>query len=51
MSSQFLCAATAIVTLRSKIGNGDSNLFGGQIIARTDDDRIKTIADIRGRQV
>ena len=34
-------AATAIATLRNKIGNGESSYFGGVFFARADNDQVR----------
>jgi hypothetical protein len=46
-----LQTVTAIATLRKRVGAEDSNYFGGIFFARFDNDKVNTLADIRGKIV
>ncbi len=41
----------AIATLRNKVGNGESALFGGVIFVRADDKSVNAVSDLRGKVI
>jgi hypothetical protein len=44
-------AASAVVTLRNKVGDAESSSFGGVIFARADNKNIQTVSDVNNRIV
>ena len=51
-SLTYICAsASAVVTLRNKVGETESSSFGGVIFARADNDAIQTVYDVNNRIV
>ena len=41
----------AIATLRNKVGNGESHLFGGVFVAKKDNKAINSIHDLKGKVI
>jgi hypothetical protein len=41
----------AIATLRNKIGDGESNFFGGIFFVRADNSEINQVSDIKGKVI
>ncbi len=44
-------SASAVVTLRDKVGDSESSSFGGIIFARADNNNIQTVHDVNNRIV